>query len=106
MGYKWFRFIFISLLVLFLVLYISQSTGYHEFEQHRKVVLTEAKIKEFEADIKSGKKIDVNDYIVDITKNYNNKMSTSGLKLSKSLAKGYNNVIGTMYKVIRKLFID
>ena len=55
MAYKCFKFTIISLLIIFLVLYISQSTGYYEFEQHRRVALTESKIKQFEQDIKKVK---------------------------------------------------
>ena len=32
--------IFLGLLVGFIALYVSEATGYYEFEQHKKVTLT------------------------------------------------------------------
>ncbi|MGI6324419.1 MAG: hypothetical protein ACOXZS_00465 [Bacilli bacterium] len=106
MAYKCFKFTIISLLIIFLVLYISQSTGYYEFEQHRRVALTESKIKQFEQDIKEGKNIDVSHYLDDVYRNYNNKVSTSGLKFSKNIADSFNKVMGGIFKIIEKLFIS
>jgi hypothetical protein len=106
MAYKCFKFTIISLLIIFLVLYISQSTGYYEFEQHRRVALTESKIKQFEQDIQEGKNIDVSHYLDDVYRNYNNKVSTSGLKFSKNIADSFNKVMGGIFKIIEKLFIS
>lgn len=106
MAYKCFKFTIISLLIIFLVLYISQSTGYYEFEQHRRVALTESKIKQFEQDIKEGKNIDVSHYLDDVYRNYNNKVSTSGLKFSKNITDSFNKVMGGIFKIIEKLFIS
>ena len=44
---KIFNISFIVLLITFLALYVSQSTGYYNYEQHKKMVLTEEKIKQF-----------------------------------------------------------
>ena len=43
--------IFLALLIGFSALYISEATGYYEFEQHKKVTLTEEKIEQFENDV-------------------------------------------------------
>ncbi len=105
MAYKWFRFIVIGLFVIFLALYVSQTSGYYEFDQHQKAALTEEKIKQFEKDIKSGKKIDVDNYLEDYYRNYNNNVSMSGLKISKTLERGFNDIMGVFFKVVERLFI-
>jgi archaellum component FlaF (FlaF/FlaG flagellin family) len=103
--YKWFKVILISFFVIFLALYVSQSTGYYEYEAHKKVQLTNDKIAEFEKDVKEGKKIDVNDYLKDTKKDYNNKVSQSGLTISKFLESSFNSVIDATYEIINELFI-
>lgn len=79
---KIFKKIFIFLLTGFTAIYISEATGYYEFEQHNKKVMTEEKIREFENDVKQGKNIDLNNYMVDDTKNYESKLSKFGDDMS------------------------
>lgn len=60
-----FKFIFIVLFVTFSAIYIMVSMGYYEYSNYTKKVFTEEQIKKFENDIKTGKKLDINDYLVD-----------------------------------------
>ena len=82
---KVFRNIIIILFVIFIALYISQSSGYYEYEQYKKVALTNEQIKQFEEDIKKGKNIDLKDYAGETKKEYGNKISNAGLKLSQKI---------------------
>lgn len=77
--------IFIALFIAFLALYVSQATGYYEYEQHRKVVLTSDKIKQFEKDVADGKNIDIKNYTEEKVPDYKTKISSFGLQLSKEL---------------------
>ncbi len=106
MTYKYFKIIMITLFIAFLALYVSQSAGYYEFQQHKKMVLTEEKIKQFEQDIKDGKKIDIDNYLESVSKNYNNRLSSSGLRVSKTIDKGFNLVLDNFFTVFEKLFIN
>ena len=73
------KIIGIIVIIFFLSLYFSRySNNYYE----DKTNLTEKAIEKYEKDLKEGKKIDPNNYIVE-EKNYNNKASTIGLKASK-----------------------
>jgi hypothetical protein len=103
---NWFKVIMISFFVIFIVLYLSQSTGYYEFDQYRKMKLTEDKIKEFEQDVKEGKNIDVTDYIESTVSDYHNKASKSGLKFSKFIENSFDKVMGFTHKLIENLFIE
>jgi hypothetical protein len=75
------------LFAIFITLYISQATGYYDYEQYKKVTLTNEKIAEFERDVKDGKKINVDDYLENVTTDYNNNASKTGLKISQTIKK-------------------
>ena len=77
--------IFLVLLIGFTAIYISEVTGYYEFEQHNKKVLTEQQIKQFEKDVAEGKNVDINEYINHEQVNYSNKLSKLGLNISTGL---------------------
>ncbi len=97
-GFIWFLFLG------FLVLYFSQASGYYEDLNNKKSTLTEEKIKEFEQDVKSGKEIKVENYVVNIKKDYGNKVSSFGLFTSKAFAKyfkiGMNGIFGGIDKMV------
>lgn len=93
---KWFKYLFFSLLVGFTAIYISQATGYYEYEQYRNAVLTKEKIAQFEADLKEGKNIDVNDYLTNDLPDYENKMSSLGLQISDGISSVVaDGIVGT-----------
>lgn len=73
---------FLFLFLAFTVLYLSEGAGYFEYEQHRNMVLTSDKIKEFEEDVKNGKNIDIENYVETKAKDYSNPVSNLGLDLS------------------------
>lgn len=73
---------FLGVLIAFTAIYVSEATGYYEFEQHNKKVLTDEKIKQFEEDISNGKNIDINNYMVEDKTNYESKISKIGEKMS------------------------
>ena len=54
--------LFMALLVAFLALYLSEKSGYYEYEQHKQTTLTKEKIKQFEKDVADGKNVDIKDY--------------------------------------------
>ncbi len=88
-GNKLFNIIFTILFMSFLVVYFSEVTGYYEYQNHKKAVLTEEQIKKFENDVANGKKIDIDEYLVVQNKNYNNKLS----KIASKLSDGISNII-------------
>ncbi len=89
--------------VTFLALYISQSTGYVEYENSKQVALTEKQIKEFEADVAAGKAIDIKKYVKTNEKNYQNSLSKMGLKISKMSQQGVKSVVEGGFKLLGKL---
>ena len=75
------------LFAVFITLYISQATGYYDYEQYKKVELTKDKIAEFENDVKAGKEIKIENYLDSVQTDYNNSASKTGLKISNTIKK-------------------
>lgn len=92
--------ILIILFIVFIALFFSQSTGYYEYEQYKKVALTNEQIKQFEKDVKNGKKVDVKDYIGETKKDYGNKVSNTGLKISSEIEKYVKKFINGAFDAI------
>lgn len=105
-GIGAFWFIMIILFVIFITVYISQATGYYDYQQHRQVELTNEKIKEFETDVKEGKVINVKDYLTDTDKSYHNGVSRLGLKFSKTVSLSARKGINKIFKFLEALLKD
>ncbi len=103
---KVFNTIFIILLILFLTLYTSQATGYYNYEQHKKMVLTEEKMKQFEKDIKEGKNLSLENYLENPIKNNQNKISRFGYQISYNIGHytklGIRKTFGFLSKIINE----
>ena len=98
--YKVFKWTFLFFLVIFLTLYFSQLTGYYEFKNYQKMSLTQDQIAQFEPDIKDGKQVDIKDYVVNTDKDYQNKFSKTGLKLSTGISDLVKNSVAKIFGTI------
>lgn len=96
--------IFLALLFGFFALYVSEATGYYEFEQHKKVTLTEEKIKQFEKDVQEGKDINITDYINEKEVSYENATSSLGLSLSEKVGGVVEDGINATFNFLNRLF--
>jgi len=100
---KIFRNVIIILFVIFIALFISQSNGYYEYHEYQKVALTNEQIKEFESDLKAGKKIDIKDYVSNTKKEYGNAISDTGLNFSMKIEKYIKKAITSSFGALSKL---
>lgn len=98
-----FKVFFYVSLVSFVALYLSQATGYYEFELHKKMVLTEEKIKQFEADVAAGKKVDIENYLDVETKDYSSRVSDMGYNISSTIGKYIKGGLDGMFKALNKI---
>ncbi len=89
---------FLFLLVAFTALYLSEATGYYEYEQHRNMVLTSEKIKEFEQDVKDGKNIDIENYVESKERDYSNSVSNLGLNISDTIDNFITDGLNSLFK--------
>lgn len=95
--------IFIFLFIIFITIYISQASGYYEYELHKKTELTNEEIIKFEKDIKEGKNIDLNDYLENTNKDYSNSFSKMGSSFSNTTSKYIKKGIDEAFKFIESL---
>ena len=100
LGNKIFRRTWITMFLIFLTLYVSQASGYYEYEISKKADFTEEQIKKFEQDIKDGKNIDIEEYMSNTSKNYQNKLSSSALSLSETISKYTKMGIEKVFSII------
>ncbi len=98
--------VLIVVMVLFgvyLALYYLAESGYYDYKEYNKMVMTEEAMKKFENDIAAGKDITLNDYLESDYKDYSNNVSKLGLKTSETLENFVTKGIGSFFKVLSKL---
>lgn len=100
---KIFRNVMVVLFIIFIALFISQANGYYEYHEYKKVALTNEQIKEFESDLKSGKKVDIKDYVSNTKKEYGNTISDTGLTVSLQIEKYIKKAINSSFGVLSDL---
>ncbi len=100
---KFFKFLIVLLFIIYFTIYISEKTGYYEYKNYQKATLTREQIAKFESDVKSGKNVRLNDYVVNTNKNYQTSLSKMGSGLSEFLSKIVNKGINSSFDFLNKL---
>jgi ABC-type dipeptide/oligopeptide/nickel transport system permease component len=100
---KVFKVVLTLLFIAFLTLYVSQATGYYDYQQYQKKELTAEKMKQFEEDVKAGKNIDITNYLETNIHNYNNGVSLTSLKLSTVVKHYVQKSIGGAFGLLDRL---
>ena len=95
-----FKVFFIVCFVSFLTFYISLQSGYYEYSSRRKMTFTKEQMERFEADVKSGNKVDINDYLVNTDKDYQNRISRFTLGISNNISKYMKRGINIVFSKI------
>ena len=71
---------------VFLTLFISNKYGYYDYRMNKKVTLTSEQIEKFEQDVKDGKEIDLEEYLTNIRRSNQNRISRTGLNISNAVS--------------------
>lgn len=95
-----FKTFFIICFVSFLTFYISLQSGYYEYNSRRKMTFTKEQIEKFETDVKNGNNIDINEYLVNTDKDYQNKISRFTLGISNNISKYMRKGINVVFSKI------
>ena len=98
--------IIIILFGIYVALYYLSKSGYYDYKEYNKMILTEEAMKKFEKDIEEGKDITLNDYIKTNTSDYTNKVSKLGLKTGKTIESFFKEGLGNIFKVVSSLVTD
>ena len=100
------RLVLLILFFLFMILYVMQLTGYNEYQQNSKNLLTEQDIKSYENDVSSGVDVTKKDYTKNKEKNYNNSLSSFFLSFSKGIGEVFNESMNTIFKMLEEAVSD
>lgn len=103
--YNTFKIIFCIFLFIYLVLFFSSYTGYYEYNNYKKTRLTNEQIKKFEKDIKDGKELDIEEYLVIDKYSYKTNLSTLTIKISEGISSIVTYGVKSTFKYISS-FID
>lgn len=98
-----FKIVFWMFFLSFMMIYFSEITGYYEYKNYQKSAMTNEQIKKFEEDVKNGKKVNPNDYMVANVGHYNNKLSDTANTLSNGLSKLVKGGVENTFKLISNL---
>lgn len=80
------------------------ETGYYESKLNEKTILTEEAIQKFEEDVREGKNVDINDYVVEKNRDFSNGATKTGVFFSSIVQDFMSKGINGMVDVFKKLF--
>jgi len=101
---NWCLRIITILFIIYLSLSIAMETGYYESKLNEKTILTEEAIQKFEADVREGKEVDINDYVVEKNRDFSNSATKTGVFLSSLVEDFMAEGITKMGDILKKLF--
>ncbi len=102
-GEKTFKTSLIIFFIIYITLYISQASGYYDYQLHRRTELTQEQIRKFEKDIKDGRPVDVEEYLKINLKDYNNKFSSYGNSFSNFTSKNVKIILEKTFGLLEQL---
>lgn len=97
------KFFIEVIIIVFIFSYVIQQSGYYEYNLQSKRNMTENEIKKFEKDVKSGKNVDVRDYLNDVSTDYSNNLTETTTSFSLNLNRYLIKAIGNMMNIFSKL---
>ena len=102
---NYFKIILTMLFLIFMGLFIASKSGYYEANFNNKVVLTDKQIEKFEEDVLNGDVMDVNSYILEERKDYSNKFTEAGDKITEVAESFVTDGLQNLYKLFKRLFL-
>ena len=103
---KIFKFVFFCLFISFVISYVIEKTGYYEYNLQNKMIMTNEAMERFEKDVKEGKDVRREDYLVSTEKDYTSTLTKGtnkvSIKVNSILKKGIEGV----FKVIGSFVED
>ena len=88
---KIFKIVFFILFISFVISYVIEKSGYYEYNLQNKMIMTNEAMEQFENDVKDGKDVRREDYLVSTEKDY-----------TSSLTKGTNKVSIKVNGILKK----
>lgn len=96
------KLLFFTIFIGFLIFYVMERKGYYEYAERKKMTFTKEQIEQFERDVKDGKNIDINEYVKNTNKNYQNKISKLTLNISENISKYTKKGVDVIFRKIQE----
>lgn len=90
------------LFLAFVIGYIIEETGYYEYNLQNKMVMTNESMAKFEEDLKEGKDVMLEDYVVNTEKDYTSSLTRSTNTISVKVNDVLKKSIESVFKVLGK----
>ncbi len=97
---KIFKLVFMALSISFIIAYTIEETGFYEYNLQNKMVMTSEAMTKFENDLKAGKDVRKEDYLVSTEKDYTSSLTKGTNKVSVKVNKILKSGIESIFKVI------
>ena len=81
-------------------------TGLYEYKNYKKMSLTSEQIEKFEQDVKDGKEINIDNYIVEEKKIHDNKIGKAGKYFSFKFSEALTNVLTKTFNFLSKFISE
>ena len=94
------KILLVLIFFVFVVSYIVEELGYYEYTLQNKMVMTNESIAKFEKDLKDGKNVILEDYIVDTHKDYTSTLTKGTIKISTKINSVLKEGIEGVFKVL------
>lgn len=94
------KFSFIILFLSFLIGYVIEKTGYYEYNLQNKTIMTNESIRKFEEDVKEGKDVTIDKYVVNTEKDYTSILTKTTNKVALSVNKYLKKGIESIFNVL------
>lgn len=94
------------LFLVFVIGYIIEETGYYEYNLQNKAIMTSESMAKFEEDLKEGKDVMLEDYVVNTEKDYTSSLTRStnmvSVKVNDVLKRGIEGVFKMLGKFVEE----
>ena len=103
---KIFKFVFFCLFISFVISYVIEKTGYYEYNLQNKMIMTNEAMERFEKDVKEGKNVRREDYLVSTEKDYTSTLTKGTNKVSLKVNSLLKSAVEGVFKVKRSIDED
>lgn len=97
---KLFKIVFFALFISFVISYVIEKSGYYEYNLQNKMIMTTEAMEQFEKDVKEGKDVRREDYLVSTEKDYTSVLTKGTNKVSIKVNGILKKGIEGIFKVI------
>lgn len=97
------KFVFYLFFLAFVISYIIEETGYYEYNLQNNMIMTNESMLKFEKDIKEGKDVTLDDYVVNTYNDYTSHLTRGTNKVSLKVNYILKKGIEDTFKLLSKL---